>query len=165
MLAQLASIELGRHLLVEAVPDDTLAARVEVEYGVAADFGHLRALVDDARVGNVGVSQTDLARDAVGYQGAQVAGVLTLNTVVALLLHQVVDLIGAALAGTGQTAAAHNDGYLVSAYAVTFQHIQYGTLAVVELVCNFLEFLNLLDGVAQVFGKDFGLSFINGGFG
>ena len=162
VLAQLAGIELGSHLLVEAVPDNTFAARVEVEDGVAADFGELRTLVDDAGVGNIGAFKANLAGNGVADEGAEVACMLALDAGMALFLHEVVDLVAAALAGTSEAAAAHDDGDFVGADAVAFHHVEDGSLAILELVSYFVEFLNLFDGVAEVFGEDLGLAFVDG---
>ena len=145
VLAQLAGIEFSRHLLVEAVPDDTFTVRVEVENGVTRNLGILGTLVHDAGVGDVSTRQTDFGGDGIADQCAQVAGMLALDTVVALLFHQVVDAIDAAFARAGQTAAAHDYGNLVGTHAVAFQHIEDGTLAVVELVSHLVELLYFLN--------------------
>ena len=163
--AELTGIELGGHFLVEAVPDDAFARGVEVELGVAGDFGVLGTLVDDAGVGDVGAVKADFLGDGVADEGAEVAGVLALDTGMALLFHEVVDAVAAALAGAGEAAATHDDGNLVGAHAMAFHHVEDGGLAVVELVGDFLEFLDFLDGVRQVLGEDFGFPFIDGSLG
>ena len=66
--ALFAGKELGGHLLVEAVPDGTFHTLVEVEHRVAADFGKLRTLVDDARVGNIGAFEANLAGNRIANQ-------------------------------------------------------------------------------------------------
>jgi len=163
-LAELTCIEFCRHFLVQAVPDDTFAFRVEVEHGVTADFCEVRTLVDDSGVGDVGMLQTDFACDAVGNKGTKVASVLALDTFAAFLLHEVVDFVSTRLAGTGKASATHDDGNFVSANVMAFQHVEDGTFSVVELVGHLFEFLDFLDGVAEVLGENFGFSFVDGGF-
>ena len=48
---------------------------------------------------------------------------------------------------------------------MAFHHVEDGGLAVLELVRYFFELLNLLDGVGEVLGENFGLAFVDGGFG
>jgi hypothetical protein len=90
---------------------------------------------------------------------------LTLYTGDALLSHQLVDAVAAALAGTGQAAAAHDNGNLVGADTVTLHHVEYGTLAIVELVGHLVELLYLLNGVGEVFSKYLILAVIDSGLG
>jgi hypothetical protein len=48
---------------------------------------------------------------------------------------------------------------------MTFDHVEDGTLAVVELVGHFGEFLNFLNGMGNVLGEYFVLALINGSLG
>ena len=129
------------------MPDDSLAGGVEVEDRMAGNLGEIGAFVDDARVGNIGAFETNLLGDGVADKGTEVAGMFALDAFVAFLFHQFVDTVGAALTRTGETATTHDDGNLVGADAMTFDHFKNGTFAVVELVGHFGKFLYFLDGV------------------
>ena len=150
--------------MVEAVPDSAFAAGVEVEFGMAGDLGVRGTFVNDARVGDIGALEAEVHGDRVADEGAEVAGVLALDALDALLTHELVDTVGAALAGAGEAATAHDDGYFVVLDTMFVDHLHDGLLAIVELVGDLFILLNLFDGVLDVFGEDFGLTLIDRSF-
>ena len=147
VLAEFAGVQLGGHLLVEAVPDDTFARRVEVEHGVATDFCVLGTLVHNAWVGDVCAIEANLTGNGIADECAEVAGMLALNTGVAFLLHQFVHVVAAALAGASEATAAHDDGNIVGAHAMALHHVEDFVLTIVELVGHFVELLDFFDGM------------------
>ena len=158
-LADFTGVELCRHLLVEAVPDNAFACRVEVELGMTGNLCVFWTFVNDTRVSDVCAFETDFLCNTVGNQSSQVASVLALNTCAAFLKHKFINAVGSRFARTGKTSTSDNYCNFVGTYAVLLNHVEDGILAVLELVGDFLVLLDFFDWVLDVFSEDFGFSF------
>ncbi len=141
------------------MPDNAFATWVEVKFWMTGNFGVFRTFVNDTWVGNICAFETYFLSNTIGNESSEVASMLSLNTSAAFFEHKFVYTVSSRFAGTSKTTTTYNYCYFVGAYAMLFNHVEDGILAVFELVGNLLVLLYFLNRVLDVFGEDFVFAF------
>lgn len=148
----------GNGFLVECVPYTNAVQRRQTAH---MSFG--RKLIYRAGIGNKTGAVAVFVSYLVGYEAAQVAGMLVLG-IACVGQHLLVDGIDAALYRLGQPSTAH-DGIEMKRHAVAFYLFDNKIFAECILVDEVAEAAKLLACVRDVAYKDGLLVGINGYFG